>query len=108
MDRLPIMSHLAIRCIICLGLSSVVHPLFAQEDSACLSRDSVRTAFEFNKSLPVISSALSPEESVLFSALREQPFVLPAFSLEESLYFPYFINPSPLFRGDYNTSGVLR
>lgn len=108
MNRPFIISHCIVRCIICIGLSLTMHPLFAQEDSVRFSRDSVRTAFEFNKSLPVISSALSPEESVPFSALREQPFVLPAFSLEESLYFPYFINPSPLFRGDYNTSGVLR
>lgn len=30
------------------------------------------------------------------------------FSLKEELRIPYYINPSPLFRGDYSTGGVLR
>ena len=33
---------------------------------------------------------------------------LPSFSLKEELRIPYHINPSPLFRGDYSTGGVLR
>lgn len=33
---------------------------------------------------------------------------LPNFSLKENIHLPYYTNPSPIFRGDYSTRGILK
>lgn len=42
------------------------------------------------------------------SPLPRPAYSLPHFSLKDPLYLPYSTNPSPLFRGDYSTGGMLR
>ena len=51
---------------------------------------------------------LLPEKTVYPLINPIQLGDLPSFSLKEELRIPYHINPSPLFRGDYSTGGVLR
>lgn len=93
---------------VCLLLFSVPQLLSAQEDSARMVRDSVPLS-------PVLDEPLSaplsfaPEQITPAAVLRMgQSASLPRFSLNNPLYLPYYTNPSPLFKGDYDTGGVMR
>ena len=80
--------------------------LSAQEDSARFTLDSMLIKPKAAFQLPSVN--LLPEKTVYPLINPIQLGDLPSFSLKEELRIPYHINPSPLFRGDYSTGGVLR
>lgn len=103
------------KTVICLGcfLLSVFIPqrLSAQEDSTRLVGDSVCRAVSITPEMsrPVHSSSdVSPETLLSAPPLHSGGAdSLPRFSLKEALRIPYYTNPSPLFRGDYRTGGII-
>lgn len=90
-------------------LFSVPQLLPAQEE-----RDSIRITHDRTQVKPENIFQLPPIE--LFFEKSTTSFIIPAESLshsisfipEKELYLPYPTNPSPMFRGDYHTNGVLR
>lgn len=80
--------------------------LSAQEDGARFTLDSMLIKPKAAFQLPSVN--LLPEKTVYPLINPIQLGDLPSFSLKEELRIPYHINPSPLFRGDYSTGGVLR
>lgn len=80
--------------------------LSAQEDSTRFTLDSMLIKPKAAFQLPSVN--LLPEKTVYPLINPIQLGDLPSFSLKEELCIPYHINPSPLFRGDYSTGGVLR
>jgi hypothetical protein len=91
-------------CLLFLAISSQIA---AQEDVKRIARDSLRVETgiqeEISLSLPPvdeISGVPLPQSAVSDSLFR--------LSLDKPLVPPYYINPSPMFRGDYSTGGVLR
>ena len=82
--------------------------LSAQEknDSLRITRDSVLMEPQgiLHPSIPEILPE-SDNMSPVYPA--GQPEHLPHFSLKKDISIPYQTNPSPLFRGDYSTNGVL-
>ncbi|WP_394366466.1 hypothetical protein [Prevotella heparinolytica] len=103
------------KTVICLGCFLlpvfISQRLSAQEDSTRLVRDSVRVAIPETPEMsrPVYSSSdVSPETVLSSSSLHsEGADSLPRFSLKETFRIPYYTNPSPLFRGDYRTNGII-
>lgn len=90
-------------CLLFLAISSQIA---AQEDVKRINRDSVRvetgTQGEVSVSpLPLdeISKVPLPQPTAADSLFR--------LSLDKPLVPPYYMNPSPMFRGDYSTGGVL-
>lgn len=82
--------------------------LCAQEDNRGVAPDSIQLSRQGGEqifSLPDLSPAQSPTSPVYSS---EQTPALPRFTLNGAMYLPYTVNPSPLFRGDYSTSGILK
>lgn len=90
-------------------LITISQLLSAQEnrDSVHITLDGVPT-----KSLGTLEFAplvLFPEKSATYPALTTKELnAMPQFSLKEKNGLPYYTNPSPLFRGDYSTDGVLK
>lgn len=80
--------------------------LSAQEDGTRFTLDSMLIKPKAAFQLPSVN--LLPEKTVYPLINPIQLGDLPSFSLKEELRIPYHINPSPLFRGDYSTGGVLR
>lgn len=83
--------------------------LFAQEmnDSIPLIRD--HTFIKPKGLLQYSTLEVFPKKNVTkdFLSPSKQPVHLPRFSRKGEIYIPYHINPSPRFRGDYRTDGVL-
>ena len=88
------------------GLFFGLQLLSAQEDSTRFTLDSMLIKPKAAFQLPSVN--LLPEKTVYPLINPIQLGDLPSFSLKEELRIPYHINPSPLFRGDYSTGGVLR
>ena len=80
--------------------------LSAHEDSTRFTLYSMLIKPKAAFQLPSVN--LLPEKTVYPLINPIQLGDLPSFSLKEELRIPYHINPSPLFRGDYSTGGVLR
>lgn len=101
-------SCLGIRLGLLALLAFVPLLLCAQEDSARFARDSVR--MRPGGSEPLFSPIeLSPKQFLPTPTPLPRPtYSMPHFSLKDPLYLPYSTNPSPLFRGDYSTGGMLR
>ena len=78
-----------VRMGIYLLLWGVSSDIVAQEDVKRIVRDSVRT-----------SSEIQEGNSFSVSFLR--------LSLKKPLVLPYYTNPSPMFRGDYSTGGIIK
>lgn len=98
---LPI--HFGLFCLLILAPQL----LFAQEDNARVTFDSLRIKPEVNFQLPKLQP-VPPSQSAAYPLppAMELP-QLPKFTLEESSVLPYHTNPSPLFKGDYSTDGIL-
>lgn len=83
---------------------------FAQQtDSLRIRRDSVPSGRIGN--LPLRADSLAPAERTDLPAALRAP-LRPSSSRRKDawihgLFPPYYINPSPMFKGDYSTSGVL-
>ena len=105
MTRRVGISWLPIRWVFFLFISGL-QLLSAQEDSARFTLDSMLIKPKAAFQLPSVN--LLPEKTVYPLINPIQLGDLPSFSLKEELRIPYHINPSPLFRGDYSTGGVLR
>lgn len=106
MTRRVGISWLPIRWGLFFLLISGLQLLSAQEDSARFTLDSMLIKPKAAFQLPSVN--LLPEKTVYPLINPIQLGDLPSFSLKEELRIPYHINPSPLFRGDYSTGGVLR
>jgi len=101
-------SWLPIRLGIFILLFFILQPLSAQENNNNLriTRDSV--SIEPEGILQQSTLEIFPEKSTTYSSYPSgQLEHLPRFSLKRDISLPYQINPSPLFRGDYRTDGVL-
>ena len=106
MTRRVGISWLPIRWGLFLLFISGLQLLSAQEDSTRFTLDSMLIKPKAAFQLPSVN--LLPEKTVYPLINPIQLGDLPSFSLKEELRIPYHINPSPLFRGDYSTGGVLR
>lgn len=82
--------------------------------SVSAQEDSVRIIKEIGQINPTDSFqsstvGLSPEELNISPSLPDSPTVKPLIlSTESELHLPYYTNPSPLFKGDYTTNGVIK
>lgn len=97
----------AIRLIIFFLSVYVPVSVSAQEDSVRIIKDirQINPTDSFQSS-PV---GLSPEKLNISPSLPDNPTVKPLiFSTKSELHLPYYTNPSPLFKGDYTTNGVMR
>lgn len=92
--------------LICLLISAVPQWIAAQEDNTRISFDSIRIMPEAEFQLPKLQPFPEAEAAYLLYPI-ELPPALPRFSLKESSVLPYHTNPSPLFKGDYSTDGIL-
>lgn len=85
--------------------------LLAQEERGAnhVSRDSsLLKVQEVLQIQPDATINLLPEKATTYPVYPiEQPERLPRLSLRSGIYIPYQVNPSPLFKGDYNTNGAL-
>lgn len=106
MTRRVRISWLPIRWGLFFLFISGLQLLSAQEDSTRFTLDSMLIKPKAAFQLPSVN--LLPEKTVYPLINPIQLGDLPSFSLKEELRIPYHINPSPLFRGDYSTGGVLR
>ena len=82
--------------------------LSAQEesDNPRMVRDS--SLFKVNDALqPQTTIDLLPETNNALLTPSNTPVTLPRLSLKGDIYLPYHTNPSPLFKGDYQTNGIL-
>ncbi len=105
-------ANISIGAIIRLGvlflLMYVPQALSAQEDSVRIirEREQINPIDSFLPSSPV---GLSSEEFDLPPSQPADEIGKPRnISLERALYLPYYTNPSPLFKGDYSTDGVIK
>ena len=99
-------------CLVCFFLPFFISQrLSAQEDTIRLIGDSVRGTISGTPEMiqPVHSSFdVSSETASSFPLFHSKGTdSLPRFSLKEALRIPYYTNPSPLFRGDYRTGGII-
>lgn len=92
--------------LLCL-LISIPQLLSAQEDNARYTLDSVRIKQMDGFLLPKLE--LFPEKAAAYPVYpAAKPPRLPDFSQKELYALPYYTNPSPMFRGDFSTSGILK
>ena len=106
------------RNAICIGmyllLWGIPSEVIAQEDMKRIARDSVQIEKEGQKegSLSVLPQGefLLPDEKKPCPSLPQlgNPDSLFRISLEKPLVPLYYINPSPMYRGDYRTGGVIK
>lgn len=105
--------YLLIRPALIVLLVFVPEFLFAQEDGIRTVKDSTRIQLSGEQ---LYSPSASLYIETLPTALTLHPLIKPQlpslgsisdFSLKETFHLPYQLNPSLLFRGDYNTNGVL-
>lgn len=98
--------------VCCCWLAVLPLEMFAQEDVKRVAADSVRTE-EVGKtsslSVLVDEEVPLPDKAELSSSTGKLPASdsLWHLSLEKPIALPYYINPSPLLRGDYVAGGVL-
>jgi len=94
-----------------LLLISVSLSLSAQEDSTHMINDSIhtssRTSFKLLPPDPFMERAtypLYPSDAYPYKPMNHPPEI----SLKKEIYLPYYTNPSPIFRGDYQTDGIIK
>ena len=92
-----------------MGMTSGFCAFAQQTDSLRIRRDSV--PLDRSGHLPILSDSLSPAERADLPAIRSVP-LHPSSSRRKDAWMqgpvpPYYLNPSPMFKGDYSTSGVL-
>lgn len=82
--------------------------LSAQEDSVRIIQDKgqINPIDSFLQPSPVDLS--SEEFNISPSNPAYEPGKARNISLERALYLPYYTNPSPLYKGDYSTDGVIK
>ena len=100
--------YLIIRLGLCFLLVFTPRLLSAQEDNTRFIPDSIRIRPELKELLssPLkLSSGRGLSSSVLQPTFFDS---LPHFSLKKNIHLPYHTNPSPLFQGDYRTTGILK
>lgn len=101
-------SWFSIRLKLPILLFFIPQLLSAQEynDSIRISYDSISIKPE--GILQYSTPELFPEKNTALPLSPSyQPERIPRFSLRGNIYIPYQTNPSPLFRGDYRTNGIL-
>ena len=102
--------RISLRLILFLmGMTGGLCAFAQQTDSLRIWRDSVPP--DRAGHTPVLFDSLSPAERADLPALRPIP-LRPSSSRRKDAWMqgpipPYYLNPSPMFKGDYSTSGVL-
>lgn len=111
----PDLFHHMLRIGIYLLLWGISLDMTAQEDVKRTVRDSVRTVSEMQEGNSLSVSSLhedfvAPDEKSLGSSLPRPSNAdsLLHLSLKKPLVLPYYTNPSPMFRGDYSTGGIIK
>lgn len=101
------------KCIAVLLLTTVLASvsLCAQEVQDSLRRDSLSSA-PFQSIIPVDGGVELQEAEIDIVSSLSTPYAndtitMPIPSVPPEYILPYYINPSPLFRGDYSTGGVI-
>lgn len=100
---------LPIRLVLFFLLIAVPRLLPAQEygDSIRIIRDIVFP--NSGSTLHFAPLEIFPQKSTTYPAYPPKKLnTLPNFSLKENIHLPYYTNPSPIFRGDYSTRGILK
>ena len=104
-------SCLSIRLGMFLLLISVSLSLSAQEDRTHMINESIhtssRTSFKLLPPDPFMERAtypLYPSDAYPYKPMNHPPEI----SLKKEIYLPYYTNPSPIFRGDYQTDGIIK
>ena len=104
-----------VRMGIYLLLWGVSSDMVAQEDVKRIVRDSVRTSSEIQEGNSFSVSFLHEDFSVSDEKTLSFPLPQPTptdsllrLSLKKPLVLPYYTNPSPMFRGDYSTGGIIK
>ena len=97
------------RIIAFLLIGSFALDTWAQEDTLRIVRDSLRMMRETSSGMSITTLQFPIDEPVTPSF----PETLPKDSSitfhfqKPSLLIPYYTNPSPMFKGDFNTNGIL-
>ncbi len=105
-------SRLSIRSGIFFLLISGALSLSAQESDTHVINDSLHnpsaTSFEYLLPDPFMERTATNPLSLSAPYPYNPVNHLPEISLKKEIYLPYHTNPSPLFRGDYQTKGIIR
>ena len=96
------------RIIIFLLMGMLALNGWAQEDTLRITRDSLQMRSQGEALVSPIESSVHERVDVPFSSsLPSDSSSLRLNLTRPSLIIPYATNPSPLFKGDYSTSGIL-
>ena len=97
------------KVILFLLMYSFALNTWAQEDTLRIVRDSLRMMRETSSGMSITSLQFPVDEPMIPSL----PKTLPTDSSityhfrKPSLLLPYYANPSPMFKGDFDTNGIL-
>lgn len=100
-----------LRCLFLflIGMAGGLCAFAQQTDSLWIRRDSVPLNEEGH--LPLQFDSLLPAERADLPVIRSVPLRLSSSKRADAWMLgpipPYYLNPSPMFKGDYSTSGVL-
>ena len=98
-----------VRLLAAVALLASVSWASAQEDSTRVRHDSIRLQMgDMEPMMPMGSSVISPADHYgRTPQLGDRPMTMPPVRPRAGDIPPYYTNPSPMFRGDYSTGGVL-
>ena len=98
-----------VRLLAAVALLASVSWASAQEDSTRVRRDSIRLQIgDVEPMMPMGSSVVSPADHYgRTPQLGDRSMTMPPVQPRVGDIPPYYTNPSPMFRGDYSTGGVL-
>lgn len=118
-----IVRRVCLKVVVCSLLAALLpHGAWAQAGAEDAPRDTLRVDFG-NGELPYVPRVntpkiVAPDLMELVKAAPDLPSQqglgmpevaapIPRFSLDAMPVIPYYTNPSPLYRGDYSTGGVM-
>lgn len=118
-----IVRRVCLKVMVCSLLTALLpHDVWAQAGAEDVSRDTLRQDMG-NGELPYVPPVntpkiVAPDLMELVKAapdlpsqqrfsVPEVPEPTPRFSLDAMPVIPYYTHPSPLYRGDYSTGGVM-
>ena len=109
--RMHLWGRTSLRLLLFLmGMTGGLSAFAQQTDSLRMRRDSV--PLDRAGHSPVLFDSLSPAERAELPVVARSGLLRPSSSRRKDAWMqgpipPYYINPSPMFKGDYSTSGVL-
>ena len=98
-----------VRLLAAVALLASVSWASAQEDSTRVRHDSIRLQIgDVEPMMPMGSSVVSPAGHYgRTPQLSDRPMTMPPVRPRAGDIPPYYTNPSPMFRGDYSTGGLM-